>query len=263
MTAAELEIVINILSVLLSAFVIIRAVPLLRIPQRQFTAASFLFAMVSLLLVYAYWLAYSMIRPDVRMPLAANMIGECAVFLLLSVMLESVFRGSHIPSWPHIICTLLFAAASIALWIAWSGEWIQDILGGIAYGYFLYVCARTLLRTDAFSRREWLALGVSCAVIVTAYVVWVFVPEHLVWVLNLIGYAATYTVTLFFLLKTFRALRRGRNADRQLALAVSAHAWCMGAMYMSSDWFYSASMLLCLLTLPMMLLAVRREAECA
>ena len=261
MTTENLEIVMDILAVTLSAFTVVRMAPLLRVREQQMTSGSFLFAMVSLMLSYAYWLAYSLIRPDMRMPLAANMIGECAVFLLLSVTLESVFRVDRVPARSQIACALLFASSSVTLWIAWTGEWIQDIVGGIAYSYFLCVCVRALVQADALAKIEWIGLGIACALIIAIWTVWFYVPEDLLGMTNCFGYAVIYAVTAYLLFKTFHAVRRNTAPDRQLALAVFSHAWCMGAMYMTSGYYYNAAMFLCLLTLPLMLAAVSGEVK--
>ncbi len=263
MTTEILEIIVDSAAVLLAGCVVVRTIPCLRASRRQLTAAQFLFAIVSLLLTYAYWLAYSLMRPDVRMPLAANMIGECAVFLLLSAALDSVFREGRVPARAHILCTLIYAAASVALWVAWSGEWIQDVIGGVVYGYFLCVCVRTLKQTGALTKREWIVLGVSCALIIAAWIVWFFVPEELVFLTLIVGYGLIYATTAYFLIKTYRAVRRSDDPDLQLSLSVSSHAWCMGAMYMTSGYYYNVAMILCLLTLPLMMIAVKREVEAA
>ncbi len=263
MTAETLEIILDSAALLLSAFMVIRQIPLLRVSGRQLTAALFLFAMVSLLLTYTYWLAYFLLRPDIRMPVAANMFGECAVFLLLSATLDSVFRDSRVPFMPQLICTLLYAAASVALWIVWSGEWIQDTLGGIVYGYFLCVCVHALVQTDALSRKEWIRLGISCAVIIAACVAELTLPDAFTLAVQIAFYAVMFALSLFFLGRTVQAVRNHSDPDRLLALSVSSHAWCMGSIYMSGGYCYYAAMFLSLLTLPLMMLALRREVEAA
>ena len=253
-----IEVVSNIAGIILIAAVIVRMVPLLRVQKGQLTTAFFLFAMLSLMLTYAYWLAYTLIRPDVRMPLAANMIGECAIFLLLSATLESIFRNSWRSAKWHIVFTLIFAAASIALWIVWSGEWIQDIIGGIVYAYYLCVCVRSLKAADAFSKKEWIMIGIVCIVIIAAWVAWSYVPESLVWVTLLIGYAGMYALTFFFMYRSVIAVRKNTDPEHQMALSFSAYAWCMSAMYMSSDYYYAVSFILCILTIPLMYMSTRR-----
>ena len=127
------------------------------------TVTLFLFAMVSLLLVHAYWLSYTLMHPEIRMPFAANEIGEISVFLLLSAMMDSVFREIKVSAKREIIFTIFFSAASVALWIVWTGEWIQDIIDGAAFGYFLCVCVRALKQSNALKKIEWRVPGITGA----------------------------------------------------------------------------------------------------
>ena len=255
------EVVSNIVGIILLAAAIVRMVPLLKVRKGQLTTAFFLFAMLSLMLTYAYWLAYTLIRPDIRMPLAANLIGECAIFLLLSATLESVFRDKWCSGRLLIVFTLIFAVASITLWIVWSGEWIQDIIGGIVYAYYLCICVRSLEVTDAFSRKEWITIGIGCIVITAAWIAWSYVPESLVWVTLLIGYAGMYALTFFFMCRSIIAVRKNTDPEQQMALSFSAYAWCMSAMYMSYDYYYAVSFIFCILTIPLMYMSTNRVVK--
>ncbi len=253
-----LEIGLDILAVLLTGFIILRTFPLMR-GEKPMTAALFLFAMTSLLLAYAYWLAYTLMRPEARMPFAANEIGEIAVFLLLSATLETVFRESRIDAKREMFFAALFASASVALWIGWTGEWIQDIIGGLAFGYFLCICVRSLKQTDALNKSEWLALGVSCAVLILGQAGTFLVPAAYKNPLDLFCYAVMFAVLIWLIVKSILCARKKAGRGAELALSCSAYAFSLSTMYMSADWFYQAAMLLSLITLPLMLLAVRRE----
>ena len=70
--------VLDVVDLLASAGIVAAAVFCFRRKQQSLTVAFFCFAMVSLLLTNAYWLAHSLIRPNMRMPMTANTIGECA-----------------------------------------------------------------------------------------------------------------------------------------------------------------------------------------
>lgn len=96
--------------------------------RRSMAPVFFTFALVSLLMSGLYWLAYDLLRPDTRMPFAANEFGEIGGFLLLASALNAVFRGRFADARREIVCAAVFAAASTALWIGWSGEWVEDVL---------------------------------------------------------------------------------------------------------------------------------------
>ena len=107
--------------------IIAKTVRLMDNGKNVFLPFFFMLAMMSFLLSDLYWIAYDVLKPDTRMPIAANEIGECAMILLLSAGLDVVLNDKRkIPA--EIVFTFLFIGANIVLWIAWSGEWLQDIL---------------------------------------------------------------------------------------------------------------------------------------
>jgi len=256
MTPEALEQILDVLDVLTTVGIVAAAVIRFHGKQQSLTILFFCFAMVSLLLTNVYWLAHSLLRPNMRIPLAANTIGECAVFLLLSAALNSLFPDSRFSFTPQLVCTMLFASASIALWIVWSGEWLQDLLGGIVFGYFLCICVRNLCQMDLFSKKEWLGLGICCFTYLILF--FLFAEDH---PMVKIGYGLMFSTMAWFLYRTIHLVRRRESAKKQIVLSVSAYASCMSGVYMSSGYWYIAAELLCLLTLPLMLHAFRKEAE--
>ena len=253
-----MEELIDILDVLLTASIVVRLVPVLRRTHPPLTGSFFFFAMVSLMLTNAYWLAHSLMRPDMRMPLAANTIGECAAFLLLSAAMNALSRSSWLSAKPQVACTVLFSAASVVLWLIWSGEWLQDLLGGVVFGYLMCVCAREIRHTGSFSKKEWIALGITCAAFIGVFSMTTIeheTPEAL------IGYILMFGWMVYFLYRAFACIRRKEKAGKQVVLSVSSYAFCMSGVYMSTGWWYIAAEVLCQLTLPMMLYAFRKEAE--
>lgn len=260
MTPEALEQTLDVLDVLATAGIVTASFFRFHRKQESLTVAFFCFAMVSLLLTNLYWLAHSLMRPDMRMPLSANTIGECAAFLLLSAAMNALFPDSRFGFTPQIICTVLFAASSVALWLIWSGEWLQDLLGGIAFGYFLCVCVRNLCRTGLLTRKEWIALGICCAGYMSAFLLFAEEDNHPI---VTAGYIVMFATMGWFVFRAARGIWRGEDGKKQIVLSVSAYACCMSGVYMSSGYWYIAAGLICLLTLPMMLHAFGKEAETA
>ena len=187
--------------VLLFAF--IGAVRLVGVDRRTTRVVFFAFAMACALLSNLYWLAYDILRPETRMPFAANEIGEWALFLLMGASLGA----DPVPGALHIeaVCAALFSAASAALWalfmvcntalwIAWSGEWVQDILTGAAYGYFICRLLVRIRREGVFSGWEWVVLAAVCPVLIAAQAAIFFVPLALKRPLDLFCYALLFAV---------------------------------------------------------------------
>ena len=158
----------TILNTAVLLVVIFRAARLIESSGRSMTAVFFTFAAVSLLVSNLYWIAYDLMRPGTRMPFAANELGEWAAFLLLSTSLLCALRERFGEAGKEMLCAGAFVAASTVLWIAWSGEWIQDILTGAAFGYFLCMLAAQIRYTEAFPAWEWRLLGVFCPLLIAA-----------------------------------------------------------------------------------------------
>ncbi len=75
-----IDIAFEVVAISLTLSVILSCLTLIRSSKEPMITALFMFAMVSFMLAVAYWLAYNLIRPDGRMPFAANEIGEIAFF---------------------------------------------------------------------------------------------------------------------------------------------------------------------------------------
>ena len=261
MTLELTNTILDAAAVILTVLVIARLLPRIGIGKRTMPATLFLFAMVSVLFSYIYWLTYTLMRPNTRLPFAANEIGEIAVFLLLSATLEAVFREYKKPAKKEILFTALFAAGSVALWIAWTGEWFQDIVGGFAFGYFLCICARCLKQTDVFRAVEWLGLGALLAALIIGQIISLFLSGAAKSAVDLGCYGVMFVVLVYILIKTIRHTARGGDIMGNLALSCTAYAISLSTMYMSEGWFYAAAMLGSLVSLPLMGIAIRREAE--
>lgn len=126
----------------------------IRIRQRKGKLCMVFFAMAvsSLMLSEIYWLVYDSLRPDIRMPFAANEVSEWAFFMLLGVSLSSRSKLVFSESKKEMFGAVLFAAANVALWIGWSGEFIQDILTGFVYAYFLGVLVTKIKNEGVLNR---------------------------------------------------------------------------------------------------------------
>lgn len=258
MTATTLELLPILLgSVELNILIVIciRELPL----RRSMAPVYFTFALISYLFSNLYWIAYDLLRPETRMPFAANEFGEIGLFLLMGSTLSAVFRGRFAAARREMLCAAFFAAASVALWIGWSGEWLQDILTGFCFGYYLCVCVRSLKQSDALSKTEWRLFGGLAALLLLLQGgtfllsgVWRTAADYG-------AYAVMFSVLFYALGKTVRALRRGQDPARQVALTFACQAWTESTLFMSAGVFYAAAEVSLLICLPLMLLALHRE----
>ena len=258
MVPNSVEVAVEILAILLTIVIVIWTLPLIRRGSKPITTALFAFAVISFMLSLAYWLVYSLIRPEGRMPFAANEIGEIAWFLLLAAVLESIFHDNHVAAKKEIAFAILFTAASVALWIGWSGEWVQDIIVGFAFGYLLCVCVRALKQSGALRKNEWILLGLSCGLIILGQAGTFFVSEAVKQPLDYFCYALMFSLLLCFFAKRI-AMAKFTDTKATLAMSFSIYVFSASTLYMSSGWFYMAALVLSLATLPLMLIALRRE----
>lgn len=252
---------LNLIQTGVLLFAFIGAVRLVGVDRRTTRVVFFAFAMACALLSNLYWLAYDILRPETRMPFAANEIGEWALFLLMGASLGA----DPVPGTLHIeaVCAALFSAASAALWIAWSGEWVQDILTGAAYGYFICRLLVRIRREGVFSGWEWKVLAAVCPVLIVAQASIFFVPVALKRPLDLFCYALLFAVTALLIARAALALKNGAPAEAAVLRAYAAYAWTLTALYMSAGGFYTAALMLGTLCILLMFLALRREAAAA
>jgi len=251
------EVVLNLFqtAVLLIAF--FGAIRTVGSEKRTMRVVFYGFAVACGLLSNFYWLAYDILRPGTRMPFAANEIGEWAMFLLLGAALNvgRKFRKTSL----FMVFTALFTLANVAFWIAWSGEWIEDVLTGAAFGYFLISITERLSRDDALSRREWIALGVACFALIAMQTAIFFVPEPLGKTLDLCCYVLLFAGVLWFFVKTILGFLKKYDPAKLIGLAFAAYGWSMTTLYMSAGGFYVAAICFAILCYPLMLLALRKE----
>ena len=244
-------------------FLIARSSRMIENSRRSVAVVFFLFACVSLLASNLYWIVYDLMRPETRMPFAANEIGEWAAFLLLSAVLNNAMQERFGGTGKETICAALFSVACICLWIAWSGEWIQDILAGAAFGYLLCTVVRAMKCAGALSLPQWSILGIGATLLIGIEAGSFFVPEAWKAPLDLACSILMLAGILFFLLKFYGEFRKEARPDALLSLSFGGFTLATSSMYMSADYYYIGAFLFSMVMLPLMLLALKKEVEAA
>ena len=149
----------------------------------------------------------------------------------------------------------------MALWVAWSGEWAQDILSGLALGYYLVIALRLLKREAGFSYPEGLVLRAAAVLIVIlqALTFVVEVPGQRILEAVCTGLMA-FSILLFFI-KSIIALRR--NCSASLSLSFGGFGWILICLYMSAGLPYLIVAFCVTLIFPLMYLAVKGRVMAA
>ena len=221
--------------------------------------AFFAFGITGILLSDLYWLAYTVLEPEARMPFAVNEIGECAAFLLLGAAMRTELSDAPRFSLRESLAPMLFVACNTALWIAWSGEWVQDILSGLTLCYYHVVAARFIRQEGAFSRPERVGIRVVASLLVILQALTFFAPAGALPVLDACVTALIAGSIVLFGWKIARALRAGDPAA--LALAFGGFGWLIICLYMSAGMLYFLLSLCIILSLLMMFEAVRKRVS--
>ena len=262
--------IISFIHTAVLAYIIFGSFRLIKNGKKLLVTVFFTFSMVSFMLSGLYWIAYDLLRPETRMPFAANEIGECAGFLLLaaavSAMTDSnkeVNDNSGLPQkaqsvLKESIFSVLFTIANVALWIAWSGEWFEDIMVGGAFGYLLCTAVRALKQRNILSKKEWLIIGGACVSLIVLQTISFFVTKNIHTALDIACFSLLAAGMLYFIVRWIKS-RKTDAPISSFCLALAGFAWAIIAMYMNSGIFYMIALAVNALMMILLLLSLRKE----
>jgi len=205
-----------------------------------------------------YWIVYDLMRPESRMPFAANEIGEAAVFLMLAAIINFVMAGGTHPPVAYTIGAVLFGIGNTALWIAWSGEWIQDILIGTVFTWLLYSIVRSLVSLQILSGWQWTLLCMLCIGLIAGQSLLFFVENIAGTVIETGVYVILLTGIIFFVYRLIQSYKKKDEPGVLLTVAFALIAWVVLGKYMSEGIAYNVFLLLETLILPVCFLSVRK-----
>ena len=217
--------------------------------------AFFTIGMASFLLSDLYWIAFTLLESDIRMPFAVNEIGECACILLLATAMRSQLSDAPKRGLRDILPPALFTLCNVALWIGWSGEWAQDIMSGLALGYYLVIAVGLLRQEAVLSHREWVAFGAIAVLLVALQGLTFAVGAPVRSILDVVCTALMALSILFFFAKSITALRRSSRAA--LPLTFSSFGWMLVCLYMSAGVPWLVIAMCITLVFPLMYQAVK------
>lgn len=245
-----LDVITTILQSIVLVAVIVKTVRLMADRKNTFLPFFFILAMASYLLSNLYWIAYDFLKPDTRMPIASNEIGECAMILLLSAGLESLLKDKK-RILGEIVFAFLFIGANIALWIVWSGEWFQDVLFGIPYIYFLWILIRGIRSREVMARRELLLAAVMSISVLILQIPLLCEKGFLYEFVNVVCFVVMFTLMVLLGIKSFRS--------KDFFVTSTFFLWTELAMFLSSVPYYNLAFGVNIIVLPMMFTSMKRE----
>lgn len=225
----RLDIITTIIQSIILVVIIAKTIKLVIGSRTCILPFFFALALGSNLLSNFYWIAYDLLEPGMRMPMACNEIVESAIILLLCAALETILKDKRTVA-SEIVFATLFIGTNIAFWIAWSGEWFQDILFGIPYIYFFWLLIRGLISRSSLSRKEmWQAIAASFMVLamqIPLLIIKGFVFEFT----KMACLVVMVTLTIWLGVKSFR--------HKDFFLATTFFLWTELAMFLGFDFYY-------------------------
>ena len=159
----------NLIQTAVLAVMVFLTIRLLLKNTNSLTAVFISFCFALWFLGDIYWLVYDILRSDARMPFAANEFAEAAIMLTLAAALNSAVPHGTRAAVRQVVFGALFAVCNVVLWIAWSGEWVQDVITGLAFVWFIASAVCSLKVVHALSKQEWVLLGVLCARLIASW----------------------------------------------------------------------------------------------
>ena len=246
------------LHILILIYVIVRSVRLINTEGMSPEVLFFIFSMTGFMVSGLYWMAYIYLRPDTRMPFAVNEVGEWAGFLLLAASINAVFINNKVKAIKEIICTVIFTLVCTAFWIAWSGEWLQDIISGIVCGYFFCIVIRALYVTNALGKKGFAVLGIMSAVLLVCQGLTFIVPESFSMIPDVICYVLMFTGIALFYSRLIYSWVKKYEPEKLFALSTGCFAWGVNCMYMSAEPMYDVMELFEIAAFVLMMVSLRK-----
>ena len=256
--AITLEIIFNTVDLIVLSLVIYASIRLKVKEDGRLFKAFFIFAMISLALEDIYWIAYDLLRGEQRMPFAGNEIADCAVILLLASALALTLGRKRAISPGSIVITLAFMLPITALWIAWSGQWVENIIFGLPYMYFLYVILLCNRYHEVLGSGEGIAIASVCVVIIILDYVSLIAGDFASFI-DPAGYVIMNLLTLYLLIRCIMSLKSDASGLKSFVLSVILFFYTCNVMYMSDGLMYDLALLFNILPLTLMYLSVKKE----
>jgi len=260
MTIIQITLISVSIQILVLALLLTLSVKLISESERNLTTVFMSFYFALWLLTDLYWLVYDLMRPDMRMPFAANEIGEAAMFLMGAATINSAVKHRTRLPMGYLAGIHLFAISNVVLWILWSGEIVQDIIVGTVIIWFFYSIVQALRWSQAFCGREWIVLAVLCTALIISQGLTFIVPEDARDIPDLCAYIIMIAGIVFFAYAFFRAYRE-KLPYAQLFLSFALSVWITVSKYMSGGNWYNLFLTLETIGFPLWYITVRKVVK--
>ena len=137
-------------------------------------------------------------------------------------------------------------------------EWLQDILTGLSFGWFLCVVIACLTASSALERGERIVISAAAVLLIAGQTATFFVPEPALVFFDTACSVLLFAVNAWLLIKTVLKLKNSET-KKALCLSFAAYLCAMTGMYMSGGWAYFAALTLAIICWPLMLWTIEKE----
>lgn len=215
----------------------------------------FTFAIVSVLLSDLYWITFDLLRPGERMPIAANEICESAYYLLICASVSSMKIHQHKSYLEELIPAMVILVCNVALWIVWSGEWLQDIVTGIVMSVLLYTLIKNIKQIDIMPKYGWWLIGGVGTLAVALQTVTILNKGLLGKITDITTYILIIALIVWFDIQIIIGIKNKKKET--YILSVMGVLWSFLSLYMTTGYVYIFVALLVDLSFILMYLALR------
>ncbi len=249
--------------ILLGAFIVLALLSVRLFRRLRWTGPSpvlafLLFGVATFLVSEVYWGAYNLMIRDSAPAFAAMEIAEAGGFLCYASSLRAALGYEIGRDLRALAVTVGFMACNTALWIAWTGSWVKDVLTGAAMCYLVYTCLRGAIRHRVFSRPVWLAFLAGILMIFVLQAAALVIGGGTGSLLDNLCEPVWLAGILYFLVRSLRPREEDTGRDSAMVLSWMGFTWCTLAMYLSYEPFY---FLPCALYYGMIVLMVRSAEQ--
>ena len=216
-----------------------------RFQRNSVVLGFFLYGLVCFLLNNIYWNSMNVLKPDVRIPYGVDDITETGAFLLFATMLAELYRDTSVRAGKEFSFTILYVIYSIILWNGWTGEWLRNLIGGVAFWYYLYVIILALKKSKALKKTETAVLAALAVFSSILQGVQFFVSPGIEMAIDVACNILLGTGMIWLLIRGVFALRKTRRERTQetaraaLAITFGSVVWIQNGSYMTKDPMYT------------------------
>ena len=253
--------VVDVAEIILLIYMIVRSLQMEK-PRSLFVSIIyFVMGAMALTLDLMYWMLFvATTPPEVRLPFSADVIAENAAFLLFAASIKSMFNGKLKLLTKETAATAVFIACNTALWYGWSGELLQDLVGGVIFGYLLCV-ALNAARQRGILKSRVVKVTVPLAVIIVIIEALPFFIPGITVIADAIAYTLIIASCVIYVFMTARMVKGNASGIDSFPVSALCSVWCFTCMYMCSEPVYFIPDILSVISLQMMMLSLRKAVK--